>query len=185
MQWYINDQGKEYIALICDKCGQQVPGHNSAINLEEQMGHFVGICLDRHLYPTDDCPGSPSRVKLIESDFQYRQAYEAIGSFKLKMNLHKSPELVKQSLIEMGDYPSNERESRCGNFPKPNSGYSLEDAEEWLSSREKDNADTFVIYGRSEFHRYIVNKNGEVFFSGLHGGDCVEKAVLLGFGIDN
>ncbi|BAY42081.1 hypothetical protein NIES2111_64770 (plasmid) [Nostoc sp. NIES-2111] len=108
MQWYINDKGKEYMSLLCDKCGKPVAGHNSAINLEEQMGRFVGICLDRHLYPTDDCPGSPSRVKLIESDPQYRQAYEAIGSFKLNMNLHKSPELVKQSLIEMGDYPSNE-----------------------------------------------------------------------------
>ncbi|MEJ1937168.1 hypothetical protein WDZ92_43800, partial [Nostoc sp. NIES-2111] len=59
------------------------------------------------------------------------------------------------------------------------------DAVEWLSSREKDHADAFVIYGRMGVHRYIVTKNGEVFFSGLHGGDSVEKAVLLGFGIDN
>ncbi|HEY9802177.1 MAG TPA: hypothetical protein V6D25_17585 [Leptolyngbyaceae cyanobacterium] len=186
MQWYINDQGKEYMALLCDKCGKPVPGYNSAINLEEQMGKFVGLALDRHLYPTDNCPGSPSRVDLIESDPQWRQAYEAIQLFKLNMNLHKSPELVKQALIKMGDYPCDETESKSGSFPTPNSGYSLEDAAQWVSSCEKDKADTFVIYGRSGIHRYIVTTNGEVFFSGLHGSDSsVEKAVGLGFGIDN
>ena len=184
MQWYINSQGKEYMALTCDKCGKPVPGHNSAINLEEQVGRFVGLALDRHLYPTDDCPGSPSRVALIESDPQWQQAYLAIGSFRLNMNLHKTPELVKQSLIQMGDYPCDETELRNGSFPMPNSGHSLEDALEWLSEREKD-TDTFVIYGRSGIHRYIVTKNGEVFFSALHGSGSVKKAVGLGFGIDN
>lgn len=235
MQWYINDKGKEYMSLLCDKCGKPVAGHNSAINLEEQMGKFVGFSKDRHLYPIDNCPGSPSRVKLIESEPEWQQAYSAIKSFRVDMNLHKTPELVKQALIEMGDYPcenrasleaggagvaegaggenpinefrgfkppaegnsppappaspallsGDETESRNGSFPPSNSGHSLEDAVEWLSSREKDNADTFVIYGRMGVHRYIVTKNGEVFFSGLHGGDSVEKAVSLGFGIDN
>ncbi|BAT56750.1 hypothetical protein NOS3756_57620 (plasmid) [Nostoc sp. NIES-3756] len=83
MAWYINDQGKEYMSLLCDKCGKSIGGNNSVINLEEQMGKFMGLCLDRHLYPTDNCPGSPSRVALIESDPQWQQAYSAIGSFKL------------------------------------------------------------------------------------------------------
>lgn len=47
MQWYINDQGREYMSVVCDKCGQPIAGHNSAINLEEQMGKIVGFVRER------------------------------------------------------------------------------------------------------------------------------------------
>lgn len=119
------------------------------------------------------------------TDPEWQQAYEVIKSFKLDMNLHKSPELVKQVLIDMGDYPSNETEQKSGDFPMPNSGHLLEDAQEWLSSKGKDAADTFVIYGRSDIHRYIVTTDGVVAFSALHGSGCVEQAIKLGFKITN
>lgn len=61
---------------LCDKCKKVVPRKNSVIVLHELVvNRFVGFVMDRHLYPVDGCPGSPSRVKLIESDQQWKDAY--------------------------------------------------------------------------------------------------------------
>ena len=61
---------------ICDKCGIEVPIHNSALVLHELViDGFIGFVMDRHLYPIDGCEGSPSRVKLVESDPKWKECY--------------------------------------------------------------------------------------------------------------
>lgn len=79
--WYINSQKKMFLAIHCDKCGELVPATNSSIALEEEAGNFGGFCQDRHLFATADCPGSPSRVRLVQSDPKWQQAYEVIRSY--------------------------------------------------------------------------------------------------------
>lgn len=60
----------------CDKCGENVPSENSALELDEIVYSTFLWNKDRHLYPTSNCKGSPSRVRLIESgDQKYTAAY--------------------------------------------------------------------------------------------------------------
>jgi hypothetical protein len=60
---------EEYYPRNCDKCGQPVPRDNSCVTVAElALDRFIGFVMDRHLYPTGGCEGSPSRVRLVESD---------------------------------------------------------------------------------------------------------------------
>lgn len=69
---------EDYIERRCDKCGQLVPKHNSAVQLQEIVTGSVGFVRDRHLYPVEGCEGSPSRVKLIEEDQTWADAYNQL-----------------------------------------------------------------------------------------------------------
>ena len=67
------------LADLCDKCGEIVPPENSILYLEELInGPMIGGVRDRHLFPTKNCQGSPSRVKLIETDRKYSAAYQKL-----------------------------------------------------------------------------------------------------------
>jgi hypothetical protein len=69
------------LASLCDRCGGIVPQENSILHLEEIIsGPMIGQVRDRHLYPVDNCPGSPSRVKLVESNSKYSAAYQKMKS---------------------------------------------------------------------------------------------------------
>lgn len=54
---------------VCDKCGELVPPENNALSLDmilnaKSLGLvFMGA---RHLLPTENCPGSPSRAQYLE-----------------------------------------------------------------------------------------------------------------------
>jgi hypothetical protein len=66
---------------VCDKCGDHVPKENSAVLVQELATEgFAGFVLDRHLYPTGDCEGSPSRVTLVETDPAWADAYNLVVS---------------------------------------------------------------------------------------------------------
>lgn len=62
----------------CDKCKRAVPKNNRARTLEEYVKNkTMGLVYDRHLYPTaEGCEGSPSRVRMIETDENWRKGYE-------------------------------------------------------------------------------------------------------------
>jgi hypothetical protein len=71
------------LASLCDKCGGLVPSENSILCLEESIsGPIIGNVRDRHLYPVDNCPGSPSRVKLVEGNAKYAAAYRRMKAKK-------------------------------------------------------------------------------------------------------
>jgi hypothetical protein len=71
------------LANLCDKCGEVVPPENSILYLEELInGPMIGGVRNRHLYPFKNCPGSPSRVKLIESNPKYSEAYRKMKALK-------------------------------------------------------------------------------------------------------
>jgi len=75
----------------CDKCERAVPKHNSAVLLQEvATGRTAGFVMDRHLYPTDDCEGSPSRVHLAETDPAWIAAHMLITATLQEDN--ESPE---------------------------------------------------------------------------------------------
>ena len=64
---------------LCDKCNQLVPISNSALAVDElATGRFAGAVKDRHLFPTDNCEGSPSRIRLVQSDPIWKAAYERL-----------------------------------------------------------------------------------------------------------
>lgn len=56
--------------MKCDKCGQDVPRENDAVVLEaEAVGWnvYYAFAQARHLRPTGDCEGSPSRWRRVEA----------------------------------------------------------------------------------------------------------------------
>ena len=63
----------------CDKCKKDVPRKNSALVLHELVvNQFIGFVMDRHLYPVDGCEGSPSRVKLVETNPIWKDVYDKL-----------------------------------------------------------------------------------------------------------
>lgn len=68
----------------CDKCGKPVPRDNDAGYLEALVdssvnnGSMISLTFKsyRHLLPIDGCEGSPSRVKNIQTNKLWQQAYE-------------------------------------------------------------------------------------------------------------
>lgn len=52
----------------CDKCGRPVERENNALELEAMLRSDLLMIFSqpRHLLPTEDCPGSPSRAQYIE-----------------------------------------------------------------------------------------------------------------------
>lgn len=60
-----------WVASLCDKCGQPVPGSNSVAKVELHCFGSVAAALaitDRHLNPVEGqypCEGSPSRIKRL------------------------------------------------------------------------------------------------------------------------
>jgi hypothetical protein len=55
---------------ICDKCGQSVPRENDAVVCEAEAFGWNIIHVfsqSRHLAPTSECEGSPSRWRRIEA----------------------------------------------------------------------------------------------------------------------
>ena len=76
--------------MNCDKCGQAVPLENDALALQfiREHGLLPGgmerlMYGARHLLPTDDCEGSPSRAQYLEGQprdvrgYPYLPKYEA------------------------------------------------------------------------------------------------------------
>jgi hypothetical protein len=70
---------KEYVLNfqegVCDKCGHSVVKSNSALLLNDLVTRSVRMGKDRHLYPTANCEGSPSRVTLVNTNNDVRMAY--------------------------------------------------------------------------------------------------------------
>lgn len=65
---------------ICDKCGQQVLRKNSALQLvvaaELVTPVAILVCAERHLLPTSDCEGSPSRSQYLEGQPRDGRGYD-------------------------------------------------------------------------------------------------------------
>lgn len=62
----------------CDKCGLPVPQTNDAVYWHVLAYGDSMVLLwgqSRHLYPTIECEGSPSRVKGIEENADLKAAY--------------------------------------------------------------------------------------------------------------
>ncbi|HNB53990.1 MAG TPA: hypothetical protein PK530_18730 [Anaerolineales bacterium] len=77
----LNNTPRSPLASLCDKCGEIVSPDNSMLRLEELInGPMIGNVRDRHLFPYKNCPGSPSRVKLIETNSKYAEAYRRMKS---------------------------------------------------------------------------------------------------------
>jgi len=74
---------------ICDKCGGEVPSNNDAMlfeaHLQNQAGNGTSADLllvqwltsesSRHLLPTDECEGSPSRAQYLTGEEDLRLEY--------------------------------------------------------------------------------------------------------------
>jgi sulfur transfer complex TusBCD TusB component (DsrH family) len=76
---------KTYYMTRCDKCGQKVSPENSALLLDDLVEHIVNMSHNRHLYPTSSCEGSPSRVKMIADDLQWREAYQQMKTMQFEL----------------------------------------------------------------------------------------------------
>lgn len=64
--------------LNCDKCGELVPENNDAVTWEAKLtGNWtLVVAIARHLYPTNICEGSPSRVKYINEHPEAKEVYD-------------------------------------------------------------------------------------------------------------
>ena len=72
-------QPRSPLAALCDKCGGIVPPENSTLQLEEMIGGpIIGNVRDRHLFPIRGCEGSPSRVKLVQTNEKWGRAYQQL-----------------------------------------------------------------------------------------------------------
>ena len=57
------------VTVTCDKCGLPVEPSNDAVLLDVLVGKgdfLLLLAQPRHLLPTGDCPGSPSRAQYLE-----------------------------------------------------------------------------------------------------------------------
>lgn len=66
--------------MNCDKCGQPVPESNDAAMLEfiaTNNWKLLGATR-RHLFPTEICEGSPSRVTMIDKNPAWKKAYQKL-----------------------------------------------------------------------------------------------------------
>lgn len=69
---------------VCDKCGEPVPDNNNACLLDLYLGNnWMIFAQPRHLLPTENCEGSPSRAQYLEgqpkdtrSEYPYENYYE-------------------------------------------------------------------------------------------------------------
>jgi hypothetical protein len=77
-----DDDVKYAINRRCDRCNQPIwDGEtlNSSLLVEELVaGGFQGFFGDRHLLPTKDCCGSPSRQKLLETDESWKEMWHFV-----------------------------------------------------------------------------------------------------------
>jgi hypothetical protein len=78
-------EAREVPEPVCDKCGKPVPKNNDATVLDTivqgvRVNDFVLMfATPRHLLPTEDCPGSPSRAQYL-----YGQPRDERGSYGYK-----------------------------------------------------------------------------------------------------
>ena len=63
--------------MKCDKCGKKVSLDNDAVELEVLLGTCSFVCGARHLLPTEDCEGSPSRAQFLEGGTPDPRGYGA------------------------------------------------------------------------------------------------------------
>jgi hypothetical protein len=64
---------------LCDKCGVYVPLWEDAVVLEARATKrylLLGIAQARHLMPTNNCEGSPTRRQRIEDTPGWREVWE-------------------------------------------------------------------------------------------------------------
>lgn len=61
--------------MNCDKCGRPVSPDNDAARLERLRGKGL-FALPRHLFPTEYCEGSPSRIQYLGGLPDTRGKYE-------------------------------------------------------------------------------------------------------------
>lgn len=66
----------------CDKCGKPVPPKNDAVNLmlvmestSSDLALAYIFASPRHLLPTEDCAGSPSRAQYLEGQPRDTRGY--------------------------------------------------------------------------------------------------------------
>lgn len=70
---------------LCDKCGQSVSPDNDALNLSVRVGESTSFAIlfsqRRHLRPTGECPGSPSRWRrVLAGEALWKEHYDAMQS---------------------------------------------------------------------------------------------------------
>lgn len=70
----------DFVEGRCDKCNKIVPKNNSCLLLLFYAEGLTPFTWDRHLHPTDSCEGSPSRVRHIEENEDWKEAYTFIQS---------------------------------------------------------------------------------------------------------
>lgn len=67
---------------ICDKCGKPVEADNDAVRLDcfayPENGRYLLFAQSRHLFPTKDCAGSPSRAQYFEGQPRDTRRYEYV-----------------------------------------------------------------------------------------------------------
>lgn len=77
---------KTFYVVNCDKCGRKVYPLNSALLLEDVVYNQVGFFGQRHLFPTEEgCEGSPSRVKMLQTDAAWAEAYQQIKATEFEL----------------------------------------------------------------------------------------------------
>lgn len=68
--------------MVCDKCGKPVVPENDATRLDRIMfgveSWHVMFTAPRHLLPTEDCEGSPSRAQYLEGQPRDTRGYSYI-----------------------------------------------------------------------------------------------------------
>lgn len=74
-------------ALICDKCGGEVPLSNSCRSYDKFTRVYFGPLraapegIDRHLFQTGGCEGSPSRRKQLLTLFRWTGPLDTSKNF--------------------------------------------------------------------------------------------------------
>lgn len=81
----MSDELKIYFVTKCDKCKQKVYPKNSALLLDDIVHNTVQLSWSRHLYPTLTCEGSPSRVRMVETDSQWQEVYQKIQTMEFEL----------------------------------------------------------------------------------------------------
>lgn len=72
----------------CNKCGEDVPENNDARYLDVLLGDWTAfVGQSRHLLPTDNCEGSPSRAQYLEGqpkDSRGTYPYESYWEMRIR-----------------------------------------------------------------------------------------------------
>jgi len=82
---------------LCDKCGEFVPNSNNATLLDVFLGDWFAILsYRRHLLPTENCEGSPSRAQYIKGQPKDTRGIYGYNSYQEQITRAAYEELRKE-----------------------------------------------------------------------------------------